>query len=323
MENTHMKIVVLDGYAANPGDLSWDCVRQYGELTVYDRTDDCDVVSRIGDAQAVIANKTVIDRAVMDACPGLRYIGLTATGYNIIDIEAAAEKGIVVSNVPAYSTDAVSQFTFALLLELVAHVGMHSDTVMAGDWVRSKDFSYTVAPMIELSGKTMGIVGYGNIGRRVASIALAFGMNVLICSRTKKELSGSAIRQVDREELFEKSDVISIHCPLFDDTKNLINRDSIALMKKSALIINTARGGCIDEAALADALNTGRIAGAAVDVVTAEPMTKDNPLLTAKNMIITPHIAWAPRETRARLLEVVGDNLGAFVRGEPRNVIRP
>lgn len=319
-----MKIVVLDGYAANPGDLCWDCIGKYGQLTVYDRTDAGDVIARIGDADAVIANKTVIDRTVMDACPKLKYIGLTATGYNIIDIAAAAEKGIVVSNVPAYSTDAVAQFTFALLLELVTHVGMHSDTVMAGDWTKSKDFSYTVAPMIELAGKTMGIIGYGNIGKKVASIALAFGMKVLICSRTHKELpKGGAIRQVDREELFTKSDIISIHCPLFDDTKNLINADSISLMKKSALIINTARGGCIDEAALANALNEGRIAGAAVDVVTVEPMAEDNPLLTAKNMIITPHIAWAPRETRARLLGVVGENLGAYLQGRSQNVILP
>lgn len=317
-----MKIVVLDGCAANCGDISWDSIAKYGELKVYDRTDREDVVFRIGDAEIITTNKTVIDRGVIEACPNLRYIGVLATGYNVVDVDAAAEHGIVVTNVPAYSTDAVAQFTFALLLELANRVGDHDRSVKDGGWIRSRDFSYSVAPTMELAGKTMGIIGYGSIGQKVSEIAHAFGMNVLISSRTKKELpEGGWIRWTERDELFAMSDVISIHCPLFPETAELINRDSIALMKKSALIINTARGGCINERDLADALDDGRIAGAAVDVISAEPMAADNPLLHAKNVIITPHIAWAPREVRRRLLDIAGENIGAFLGGKPINVV--
>lgn len=317
-----MKIVILDGCAANSGDISWGSLEQYGELVVYDRTERDEVVSRIGDAEFITTNKTVIDREVMDACPNLRYIGVLATGYNVVDIEAAKEHGIVVTNVPEYSTDAVAQFTFSLLLEMANHVGAHNSSVMDGGWVRSKDFSYSVLPTMELAGKTMGVIGYGSIGRRVAEIAHAFGMNVLVSSRTEKKLpDGGWIRWVSREELFAQSDVISIHCPLFPETAGMINRDTISLMKKSALIINTARGGCIVEQDLADALNEGRIAGAAVDVISQEPMAPDNPLLTARNMIITPHIAWAPKEVRERLLRIAGDNIGAFLNGTPINVV--
>lgn len=317
-----MKIVVLDGCAANSGDISWDSLGKYGELTVYDRTEYEDVVSRIGDAELVTTNKTVIDRKVIEACPNLRYVGVLATGYNVVDLDAAKEHGIVVTNVPAYSTEAVAQFTFALLLELANHVGAHSDSVLDGGWVRSRDFSYSVMPTMEISGKTMGIIGYGSIGQRVAEIAHAFGMKVLVSSRTEKKLpEGGWISWVSREELFAKADVISIHCPLFPETKGMINRETIELMKREAFVINTARGGCIVEQDLADALNSGRIAGAAVDVVSQEPMKEDNPLLTAKNIIITPHIAWAPREVRQRLLQIAGDNMGAFLEGHPINVV--
>lgn len=317
-----MKIVVLDGCAANSGDISWDDLAQYGELTVYDRTDDADVIARIGDAELITTNKTVIDRHTMESCPKLKYIGVLATGYNVVDLDAAKEHGIVVTNVPAYSTDAVAQFTFALLLELANQVGVHNSSVKDGGWVRSKDFSYSVMPTMELYGKTMGIIGYGSIGQRVADIAHAFGMKVLVSSRTEKKLpEGGWIRWVSREELFADADVISIHCPLFPETKGMINREAIGLMKRTALVINTARGGCIVEQDLADALNSGCIAGAAVDVVSQEPMKEDNPLLTAKNIIITPHIAWAPREVRQRLLQIAGDNMGAFLAGHPINVV--
>lgn len=317
-----MKIVVLDGCAANSGDISWDSLAQYGELTVYDRTDDADVIARIGDAELITTNKTVIDRHAMESCPKLKYIGVLATGYNVVDLDAAKEHGIVVTNVPAYSTDAVAQFTFALLLELANQVGVHNSSVKDGGWVRSKDFSYSVMPTMELYGKTMGIIGYGSIGQRVADIAHAFGMNVLVSSITEKKLpEGGWIRWVSREELFAEADVISIHCPLFPETKGMINRETIGLMKRTTLVINTARGGCIVEQDLADALNSGRIAGAAVDVVSQEPMKEDNPLLTAKNIIITPHIAWAPREVRQRLLQIAGDNMGAFLAGHPINVV--
>lgn len=318
----NMKIVVLDGCAANSGDISWDGLAQYGELTVYDRTDDADVIARIGDAELITTNKTVIDRHTMESCPKLKYIGVLATGYNVVDLDAAKEHGIVVTNVPAYSTDAVAQFTFSLLLELANQVGVHNSSVKDGGWVRSKDFSYSVMPTMELYGKTMGIIGYGSIGQRVADIAHAFGMKVLVSSRTEKKLpEGGWIRWVSREELFAEADVISIHCPLFPETKGMINREAIGLMKRTALVINTARGGCIVEQDLADALNSGRIAGAAVDVVSQEPMKEDNPLLTAKNIIITPHIAWAPREVRQRLLQIAGDNMGAFLAGHPINVV--
>lgn len=317
-----MKIVVLDGCAANSGDISWDSLAQYGELTVYDRTDDADVIARIGDAELITTNKTVIDRHAMESCPKLKYIGVLATGYNVVNLDAAKEHGIVVTNVPAYSTDAVAQFTFALLLELANQVGVHNSSVKDGGWVRSKDFSYSVMPTMELYGKTMGIIGYGSIGHRVADIAHAFGMKVLVSSRTEKKLpEGGWIRWVSREELFAEADVISIHCPLFPETKGMINRETIGLMKRTTLVINTARGGCIVEQDLADALNSGRIAGAAVDVVSQEPMKEDNPLLTAKNIIITPHIAWAPREVRQRLLQIAGDNMGAFLAGHPINVV--
>lgn len=317
-----MKIVILDGYTSNPGDLSFDIFSKYGELDIYDRTDKDNVIERIGNAEIVITNKVVIDKRVMESCPNIKYIGILATGYNVVDIYAARERKIVVTNVPGYSTDAVAQHTFSLILELANHVGEHSRTVMNGDWIRSRDFSYSVYPGIELAGKTIGIIGYGHIGKKVSEIAHAFGMKALVSSRTRRELpEGGWIDWAERDKLFSDADIISLHCPLFPDTENIINKHTISMMKKSALIINTARGGCIEEQDLADALNEGRIAGAAVDVVSAEPMSPGNPLLAAKNMIITPHIAWAPFETRDRLLSMAAGNMGAFLSGEPVNVV--
>lgn len=322
-----MKIVVLDGYVLNPGDISWAGFEEIGEVTVYDRSEPETVVERIGDAEVILTNKTVIDRAVIEKCHGLKYIGVNATGYNVVDVAAAGEAGIVVTNVPAYGTDAVAQFTFALMLELCNKVGLHSRSVAAGDWIRTKDFSYNLAPLIDIRGKTLGIIGFGSIGSRVAQIAMAFGMNVLVNSRTKKPLpetpyiSGSRISWADRETVLKEADIITLHCPLFPETERLINRESIAMMKDGAMLINTARGGLIAEQDLADALNSGKLAGAALDVVDKEPMVADNPLISAKNVIITPHIAWASVEARERLMGIAVENLKAYLAGNPCNVV--
>ncbi len=322
-----MKIVVLDGYVLNPGDISWAGFKEIGEVTVYDRSEPETVVERIGDAEVILTNKTVIDRGVIEKCHGLKYIGVNATGYNVVDVAAAREAGIVVTNVPAYGTDAVAQFTFALMLELCNKVGLHSRSVASGDWIRTEDFSYNLAPLIDIKGKTLGIIGFGSIGSRVAQIAMAFGMNVLVNSRTEKPLletsyiSGSRICWVDRETVLKEADIITLHCPLFPETERLINRESIAMMKDGAMLINTARGGLIAEQDLADALNSGKLAGAALDVVDKEPMAADNPLISAKNVIITPHIAWASVEARERLIGIAVENLKAYLAGNPCNVV--
>lgn len=322
-----MKIVVLDGYVLNPGDISWAGFEELGEVTVYDRSEPELVVERIGDAEVILTNKTVIDREVIEKCPCLKYIGVNATGYNVVDVAAAKEVGIVVTNVPAYGTDAVAQFTFALMLELCNKVGLHSRSVASGDWIRTKDFSYNLAPLIDIKGKTLGIIGYGSIGSRVAQIAMAFGMNVLVNSRTEKPLpdvspvSDSHINWADRETVFKESDIITLHCPLFPETENIINKESIAMMKDGAMLINTARGGLIVEQDLADALNQGKLAGAALDVVGREPMAADSPLISAKNIVITPHIAWASVEARERLMGIAVENLKAYLAGKPCNVV--
>lgn len=322
-----MKIVVLDGYVLNPGDISWAGFEEIGEVTVYDRSEPETVVERIGDAEIILTNKTVIDRGVIEKCHGLKYIGVNATGYNVVDVAAAKEAGIVVTNVPEYGTDAVAQFTFALMLELCNKVGLHSRSVASGDWIRTKDFSYNLAPLIDIRGKTLGIIGFGSIGSRVAQIAMAFGMNVLVNSRTEKPLpetpyiSGSTISWADRETVLAEADIITLHCPLFPETARLINRESIAMMKDGAMLINTARGGLIAEQDLADALNSGKLAGAALDVVDKEPMAADNPLISAKNVIITPHIAWASVEARERLMGIAVENLKAYLAGNPCNVV--
>lgn len=318
-----MKIVILDGYTENPGDLSWEGIAALGELKVYDRTPAELVVERIGDAEIVFSNKTVISQEILEQCPNIRYIGVLATGYNVIDVKAAKSRGIVVTNIPAYGTEAVSQYTIALLLELCHHIGAHSDSVKRGDWTKCKDFCYWNYPLIELAGKTIGIIGFGKIGRGTARIAQAFGMEVLAYNPSpipEEQLTGK-VRQVTLEELLTGSDVISLHCPLFPDTQGIINSETISKMKDGVLIINDSRGPLIVEEDLRDALISGKVAGAAVDVVSSEPIRVDNPLLTAPNIIITPHIAWAPKEARQRLMNIAVDNLKAFLNGKPENVV--
>ena len=317
-----MKIVVLDGYALNPGDLSWEGIAAFGELTVYDRTPAEDTIARIGDARIIFTNKTVIDRQVLDACPDIAFIGVLATGYNVVDVKTAREKGIVVCNVPQYSTPAVAQFTIGLILELAAHMGAHSTSVAQGDWCRSKDFCYWNYPLIELQGKTLGIIGFGSIGQAVARIAEAMGMKVLTFSRTiHSERETAGCHYTDLDTLFAKSDVISLHCPLFPETQEIICKKNIEKMKDGVWIINTARGGCVAEADLTEALNSGKVGAAALDVVSTEPMNPDNPLLQAKNILITPHIAWASKEARCRLMQIATENLKKFLIGEPQNAV--
>ena len=322
-----MKIVVLDGYTLNPGDLSWEGISQFGDLTVYDRTaykpggEDL-VVERAREADAILLNKTLLNREMIGRLPNLKYVGVLATGYNIVDIEAARERDIVVTNVPTYGTTAVAQMTFALLLELCHHVGEHSRAVHNGEWVENPDWSFWKYPLVELAGKTMGIIGYGRIGSEVGKIAKAFGMEVLaMASSPKPELETESLRFAPLDEILEKSDVISLHVPLFDSTKGMINKESIDKMKRNVMIINTSRGPLIVEEDLAEALNTGRIAGAALDVVSSEPIDPDNPLLKADNCILTPHIAWAPKESRKRLMDVAVKNLKEFLDGNPINLV--
>ncbi len=314
-----MKIVILDGYTVNPGDLDWAQIEALGELTVYDRTPPEQTVERARDASAVLTNKVVFDRPVLDALPDLRYIGVLATGYNVVDIPAARERGIVVTNIPAYATEPVAQFTFALLLELCHHVGAHSDGAREGRWSQSPDFAYWDFPLVELQGLTMGLVGLGRIGQAVARIARAFGMRAIASTRSGSTIEG--IESVDLDTLLRTSDVVSLHCPLTDATRHLINAQRLAMMKPSAFLINTGRGPLIDEPALASALSAGRLAGAAVDVLSTEPPAPDNPLLTARNCLVTPHIAWATRSARARLLATAAANLRAFAAGTPQNVV--
>lgn len=317
-----MKIVVLDGYTENPGDLSWDGLGALGELTVYDRTPADKVVERIGDAQAIYVNKVPIDRGVMEKCGNLRFIGVLATGYNVIDVETAREKGIVVCNIPTYGTQSVAQYAIALLLELCHHVGEHSACVKAGEWTNNADWCFWKHPLIELAGKKMGIIGFGRIGQMTGKLAAALGMEVLAYD-SYPSASGApeGCRYTSLDEVIENSDVISLHCPLFPETKEIINKNTISRMKEGVMIINTSRGPLIREADLAEALKSGKVAGAAVDVVSVEPIREDNPLLTAPNMIITPHIAWAPKESRQRLMDVAVDNLKAYLDGKPSNVV--
>lgn len=319
-----MKLVILDGYTENPGDLSWDILKSFGPLTVYDRTDPADeaeIIRRIGDSEIVITNKTPITRSVLDACPAVRYITVLATGYNIVDTGAAKEKGIPVSNVPAYGTAAVGQFAIALLLEVCHHIGHHNESVHRGDWERCRDFCYWDYPLIELAGKTMGIIGFGRIGQTTGRIAKALGMRVLASGSRPTEQGRAIAEYVSLDFLLENADVIALHCPLFPETKGLINRDTIRKMKDGVIIINNSRGPLIEEQDLADALNSGKVAAAAVDVVSTEPIRGDNPLLTAKNCIITPHISWASRESRQRILDCTEANIRAFLDGAPQNVV--
>lgn len=313
-----MKIVVLDGYTLNPGDLSWDGFKELGETVVYERTAPEQILNRAKDAEIVITNKTPITKETIDLLPKMQYIGVLATGYNVIDIDAAREKGIVVCNIPAYGTQAVAQMTFALLLALCNKVEMHNDAVKKGVWSASKDFCFCVDTLTELAGKTMGIIGFGRIGAQVAALADAFGMEVVYNSNSRKN---TKYRWMERDELFRTADVVSLHCPLVAATQGLINKQTLEKMKKTAFLINTSRGQVIVEKDLADALNQGKIAGAALDVLSQEPPAADNPLLTAKNCIITPHIAWAAKETRARLMDIAVENLKAWMDGKPVNCV--
>jgi glycerate dehydrogenase len=322
-----MKIMILDGYTENPGDLSWDGFRELGDLTVYDRVDvkdEKELAQLIGETEIVITNKTPLTRAVIDACPGIRYIGLLSTGYNIVDYQYAKEKGIPVTNIPDYSTEAVGQFTIALLLEICHHIGHHSRVVHEGKWEKNEDFCFWDYPLMELAGKTMGIIGYGRIGQATGRIAQALGMNVLAYAHHRKpELESATCHYVELDQLLAESDIISLHCPLFPETEKMINKESISKMKDGVIFLNTARGQLVNEQDLADALNSGKVYAAGLDVVSTEPIRGDNPLLKAKNCIITPHIAWASRAARKRLMDTAVSNLRSFLAGAPENVVNP
>ncbi|HIR19562.1 MAG TPA: D-2-hydroxyacid dehydrogenase [Candidatus Pelethomonas intestinigallinarum] len=319
-----MKIVVLDGYTENPGDLSWEELGKLGELTVYDRTsltDEAEAIARIGDAEIVFTNKTPITRKVLDACPGIRFISLLATGYNCVDYAYAREKGIPVTNVPTYGTASVGQFAIALLLEICHHIGHHDASVHAGNWERCADWCYWDYPLIELDGKTMGIIGFGRIGQTTGRIARAMGMEVLAYDSHPSDAGRAIAEYVDLDALLARSDVVALHCPLFPETEGIINRETIAKMKDGAILLNNSRGPLVVEQDLADALNAGKLAAAGLDVVSTEPIRGDNPLLKAKNCIITPHISWAPKESRQRIMDCAVSNVKAFLAGSPVNVV--
>ena len=321
-----MKIVVLDGYAENPGDLSWAPLEALGEVTVYDRTsltDEKETIVRLSGAEIAVTNKTPITRRVIDACPQLRYITMLATGYNVVDAAYAREKGIPLSNIPAYGTAAVGQFAIALLLEICHHAAHHCGTVHAGKWAACADWCYWDYPLIELDGKTMGIIGFGRIGQQTGRIARALGMRVLACGSHPSD-SGRAIADyVELDALLAASDVIALHCPLFPETEGIINRETIRKMKDGVILLNNSRGPLVVEQDLADALNSGKVYAAGLDVVSTEPIREDNPLLTAKNCIITPHISWAPRESRQRIMDTAAQNIRAYLDGAPINVVNP
>ena len=316
-----MKIVVLDGYTENPGDLSWGELEKLGELTVYDRTPADKVVERIGDAEVVFTNKTPITRAVMEACSNLKFISVLATGYNVVDYKAARELGIPVTNIPTYGTAAVGQFAIALLLEICHHVDHHSKAVHEGRWESNPDWCFWDYPLIELAGKTMGIIGLGRIGQTTGRIAKALGMRVIAKENFPTEEGAKIAEYVDLDTLLSEADVIALHCPLFPETEGIINKDTIAKMKDGVIIINNSRGPLVVEQDLADALNSGKVYAAGLDVVSTEPIKGDNPLLTAKNCIITPHISWAPKESRQRIMDAAVENLKAFIAGSPINVV--
>ena len=317
-----MKIVILDGYTLNPGDLSWEGLKKLGDLTIHDRTAPADVVSRCKDAEIVFTNKTPVNAAAQEQLPKLKYIGVLATGYNIVDVDAAKRLGIIVANVPGYGTSSVVQMTFALLLELTLHVQRHSDSVRDGKWSRSVDFCFWDFPLVELAGKTIGIIGMGHIGGKVADVATAFDMKVIGNSRTRTDQSHRKdFRWAEIPDLLAASDVVSIHCPLFPETRGLINKANLALMKKTAFLLNTSRGPIVVDEDLADALNGDLLAGAGIDVLSTEPPPVGNPLFTAKNCIITPHISWATKEARARLMDIAVANLEAFLAGKPVNIV--
>ena len=316
-----MKLVVLDGYTENPGDLSWDALRQFGDVTVYDRTDESDVIERIAGADIVITNKTPVRAEAIASDSALKYITVLATGYDIVDVAAARERGIAVSNVPSYGTAAVAQFAIAMLLEICHHVAHHSETVHDGRWSSCPDWCYWDYPLIELDGKTMGIIGFGRIGQQTGRIAKALGMHVLATGSRPNDSGREIADYVELDELLSRSDVIALHCPLFPSTRGIISRENIAKMKDGVILLNNARGALIDEQALADALNSGKVYAAGLDVVSTEPIRPDNPLLKAKNCIITPHISWAPKEARERIMDCTVENIRSFLAGSPVNVV--
>ncbi|MEJ6981342.1 D-2-hydroxyacid dehydrogenase [Pedobacter sp. P351] len=314
-----MKIVVVDAYTLNPGDMSWDLIGSFAEIEIFERTSKTELIERCINADIVLTNKVPFDKETLNQLPNLKLIAVTATGYNIIDTDAASNRGICVCNVPDYGTDSVAQHSFAFILELVNQVGLHSASVHKGQWVTSPDFSYSLSPLTELKGKSIGLVGFGNIGRKTAEIAKAFGMRVFYNTPSKKETSLGEFKDLD--SLFSESDFISLHLPLKPDNKQFVNKDLIGKMKAGAFLINTARGQLINEQDLADALNSGQIAGAALDVLSTEPPSGDNPLLNAKNCIITPHNAWMSKEARERIMQITFENLQAFINGKPVNKV--
>ena len=314
-----MKIVVLDGYTLNPGDLNWEGLEKLGSLTVYERTPGDLIAYRMADADAVFTNKTPLSRETIAACPHLRFIGILATGYNVVDVATAKERGIPVCNIPTYGTAAVAQFTIALLLELCHHVGAHADSVRRGEWTKSADWCYWHYPLIELAGKTMGIIGFGRIGQSTAKIAKALGMRIIAHDAYESDEGRTLAEYVTLDELFAQSDVVTLHCPLFPQTQGIIRQESIARMKQGVMILNASRGPLVVEEDLFNALESGKVAGAAMDVVSTEPIRADNPLLKAKNCLITPHIAWAPKESRQRLMDIAVGNLTGFLSGKVSN----
>jgi glycerate dehydrogenase len=316
-----MKIVVLDGFALNPGDLSWDGLRNLGEFYLFDRSKPDEVFDRIKEAEVIITNKVVIDRSLMVRLPKLRYVGITATGYNVVDVSAATEKGIVVTNIPAYSTDSVAQLVFSHILNVVNRVELHANSIKSGAWSSNPDFAYWKTPQVELAGKTLGIVGFGKIGQKVAGIAQAFGMKVIFQNRTIRTEILEGMVQKSPAEVFAESDFVSLNCPLTIENSGFVNSKLIKTMKPTAILINTGRGGLINEADLADALNSGQIAAACLDVLSTEPPSVQNPLISAKNCFITPHFAWATIEARQRLMNITIENLKCFLSGNPKNIV--
>ena len=319
MDTASPRIVVLDGHTLNPGDLTWDALDALGDLTVHDRTSAAQVAERAAGAEIVFTNKSLVPAKVIEALPELRYIGVLATGYNVVDTSAAAARNIPVTNIPGYGTESVAQMTFALLLELASQPALHNASVRDGDWSACPDFCYWKKPLVELHGLTLGLLGYGAIGQAVARLGRALGMKILVHTRTAREEADTEF--VDCETLFRESDAVSLHCPLTDENQGFVNAQLLSQMKPTAFLINTARGPLVDEAALAKALNEGQIAGAATDVLSVEPPPADNPLFGAKNIIITPHIGWATRAARERLMNIAADNLRAFLKGTPQNVV--
>ena len=319
MDALKPKIVVLDGHTLNPGDLNWDALGKIGELTVHDRTPPEQVAERAAEAEIVFTNKALLPAEAINALPSLKYIGVLATGYNVVDIAAARARDIPVTNIPGYGTAAVAQMTMALLLELASQPALHSGSVREGDWIACPDFCYWKKPLVELDGLTLGLVGYGAIGQAVARLGRAFGMKILVHTRTAREEADTEF--VDCQTVFTESDVVSLHCPLTDENQGFVNADLLSQMKPTAYLINTARGPLVHEADLAKALNEEQIAGAATDVLSVEPPPADNPLFGAKNLIITPHIGWATRAARERLMNIAADNLRAFLNGKPQNMV--